>query len=130
MEDDLNDDAPVEPTPYPGVIISGKWYERLKWFTLIALPALSAFYIGLSAIWPQIPAPTQVVGTISLITVLLGALLGISSKNFRKGGGDGSINAKIVGDTVQLSKLQLPDISPEALAKRKMITIMVNPPSQ
>lgn len=131
MEDDLIDDSPIEPEkPNKGFMLSSQWYERLKWFVLIFLPALGAFYFGLSNLWPGLPSPVQVVGTISLVAVLLGTLIGISSKNFKNNGADGSIGAKIVGDNVILSKFKLPNISPEELAKKKSVTIQVNPPSQ
>lgn len=61
--------------------MSNKVYDVLKWVVMIVLPAISALYAGLSGIW-GFPYAEQVVGTISCITVFLGALLGISTKNY------------------------------------------------
>ena len=47
------------------------------------LPALSALYVGLGGIW-NFPLVEQVAGTISCVTVFLGALLGISTAQYHK----------------------------------------------
>lgn len=114
-----------------GPILSATWYNRLKWFTLIFLPAFSALYFGLGAVW-NFPAGEQVVGTCAVLAVFLGTVLGISGRNYTRAGADGSIDANIVGDNVVLGNLVLPDISAEELAAKKRITIQVNPngPSQ
>ena len=109
-----------------GPILSPRLYEALKWFTLVFLPAFSALYFGLSAIL-DLPAGEQVVGTCALVSLFLGSLLGISSHNFKAQGADGSINANIVGSDVVLSRIALPNITPEELATKKSITIQVNP---
>ena len=110
-----------------GLILSTKWYERLKWFVLVFLPAFSALYFGLSAVWDNLPAAEQVVGTSAILATFLGLVLGLSNQNFKKQGSDGSINAQIQGDQVVLSRISLPNIAPEELAARKSITIQVNP---
>ena len=110
-----------------GVLLSSKWYARFKWFTLIFLPGFSGLYFGLAAVWPELPAAEQVVGTSALIATFLGLLLGASSSTFNKQGADGSINAQVQGDQVVLSRISLPNIAPEELAKKKSITIQVNP---
>jgi hypothetical protein len=112
-----------------GVVLSDKWYARLKWFTLIFLPAFSGLYFSLAAVWEQLPAAEQVVGTSAIFATFLGLLLGVSSQNFNKQGADGSINAQVKGDQVVLSRISLPNIAPEELAKKKSITIQVNPTS-
>lgn len=63
--------------------MSNTLYDILKWVVTIVLPALSALYAGLGTIWNW-PYVEQVVGTISCITVFLGALMGISSANYKK----------------------------------------------
>jgi len=50
---------------------------------MVALPAIGALYFGLSQIW-GFPFGEEIVGTISLITVFLGTLLGISTYNYNK----------------------------------------------
>ena len=63
--------------------LNNKVYDVTKWVVMIVLPALSALYVGLGGIWSW-PYIEQVAGTISCITVFLGALLGISSASYKK----------------------------------------------
>lgn len=63
--------------------LSNKAYDALKWIAQIALPAFATLYATLSIIW-GIPYGDEVVGTISAIDVFLGALLGISSRKYKK----------------------------------------------
>lgn len=64
--------------------LSNKTYDIMKWIVTIVLPALSALYWGLSGIWDW-PYAEQVVGTIAVVTTFLGALLGISTAQYKKG---------------------------------------------
>lgn len=63
--------------------LNNKTYDIIKWVVMIVLPALSALYVGLGGIWGW-PHIEQVAGTISCITVFLGALLGISNASYKK----------------------------------------------
>lgn len=63
--------------------LPNKIYDVLKYITTIVLPAIGAFYFALSDIW-GLPYALQVVGTLSAVTVLLGALLGISAAQYSK----------------------------------------------
>lgn len=123
-----NENLPVQPVQpvATGFVLSPKVYELAKWFVLIFLPAFSALYFGLSAIW-NLPATEQVVGTCAVVALFLGSILGISNRNFQRQGADGQINAVVEGDEVVLSRLALPHITPEQLAAKKSITIQVNP---
>ena len=58
-------------------------YDVLKWIVMIVLPALSTAYVGLAAIW-QWPMADEVAKTFSVVCVLLGALLGISTAEYNK----------------------------------------------
>lgn len=64
--------------------IANKTYDILKYIAQIALPALGTLYFALSTIW-GLPYGEQVVGTITAIDAFLGALLGISSANYKRG---------------------------------------------
>lgn len=64
--------------------MSNKLYDILKWIALILLPALGTLYFALSGIW-GLPYGEEIVGTITAIDAFLGALLGISSINYKKG---------------------------------------------
>lgn len=63
--------------------ISSKLYDILKWIVQIVLPACGALYSALAALW-GFPYVEQIVGTISAVTVFLGALMKISSTNYYK----------------------------------------------
>lgn len=63
--------------------LSNQTYDILKWLAQIFLPAVGALYFGLANIW-NLPLAEEVVGTISVIDAFLGALLGISSYNYKK----------------------------------------------
>ena len=68
------------------LILSDKTYSLLKWISLILLPALGTLYFALAGIW-GLPFGEQIVGTITAIDTFLGAILGISTNNYKKNGG-------------------------------------------
>lgn len=68
------------------LILSDKTYSLLKWVALILLPALGTLYFALASIW-GLPFGEQIVGTITAIDTFLGAILGISTSNYKKHGG-------------------------------------------
>ena len=63
--------------------LSNKVYDILKWIVVIVIPAMSTAYVGLSAIWGW-PYADEVAKTASVVCVLLGALLGISTAQYNK----------------------------------------------
>ena len=63
--------------------LSNKDYDVLKWIVMIVLPALSAFYVALAPVWNW-PYAEQAAMTISAVTALLGALLGISTAQYKR----------------------------------------------
>lgn len=63
------------------IFANDKVYDYLKWIAQIALPALGAFYFSLAQIW-GLPYGAEIVGTITIVDTLLGALLGISKKAY------------------------------------------------
>lgn len=68
------------------LILSDKTYSLLKWVALILFPALGTLYFALAGIW-GLPFGEQIVGTITAIDTFLGAILGISTNNYKKNGG-------------------------------------------
>lgn len=62
---------------------SNKTYDIIKWVAQILLPAIGTLYFALAQIW-GLPYSEEIVGTITAIDAFLGALLGISSYNYRK----------------------------------------------
>lgn len=65
--------------------MSNKVYDVLKYIAMIVLPAVGALYFGLASIW-ALPYGEEVVGTITVVDTFLGALLGLSSAQYRKQG--------------------------------------------
>ena len=60
-------------------LIDNKWYDVLKWISIICLPALSSFIVVISKIWGWADLGSMIAQTITAVAVLLGALLGVSS---------------------------------------------------
>lgn len=73
------------------LILSDKTYSLLKWIALILLPALGTLYFALAGIW-GLPFGEQIVGTITAVDTFLGAILGISTNNYKKNGGKGQLS--------------------------------------
>ena len=65
------------------MILSNKVYDALKWIVMIAIPALTTAYVGLSTIWGW-PYADEVAKTSAVVCALLGALLGISTAQYNK----------------------------------------------
>ena len=63
--------------------MSNKFYDVAKFIALIVLPALATLYGALSAIW-GLPYGKEIVATITAIDAFLGAILQISSANYKK----------------------------------------------
>ena len=60
-----------------------KTYDVLKWIAQLALPAVGTLYAALAGIW-GFPYTEQVMGTILAVDTFLGAVLGITSANYKK----------------------------------------------
>lgn len=67
-------------------ILNNKFFTVLKWILATAIAPTIALITGLGKLYNF--DPTIIVGTISLISTFLGALLGISNYNYKKEGGD------------------------------------------
>lgn len=61
--------------------LDDKWYQRLKWLALVALPAVSLFYqtIAPSCGLPAVEAVTKV---LTALAVLIGSLIGVSTAEY------------------------------------------------
>ena len=62
--------------------LSNKAYDVLKWLTLIVIPALTTLYVALAAIW-GFPYADAIAKTSAAVCTFLGALLGISTAEYR-----------------------------------------------
>lgn len=67
--------------------LSDKWYNILKWICMVALNGIGSCYRALSGVW-GLPFGEEVMQTCSIVSVLIGALIGISSYNYYKGEDD------------------------------------------
>ena len=65
--------------------MSNKVYDILKYITQIVIPAVATLYFALAGIW-GFPYGEQIVGTLTAIDTFLGVCLGISTRNYKKGG--------------------------------------------
>lgn len=63
--------------------MSNKTYDILKWVAQLVLPALATLMMSLGNIW-SIPYADQISLTIMALDTFLGAILGISSSNYKK----------------------------------------------
>ena len=67
--------------------LPNKVYDVLKWVALVALDAAGIFYKTIATIW-SLPLGDEVLATCAAVSVLVGALSGISAANYPKPGGD------------------------------------------
>ena len=63
--------------------MKNKTYDALKFIAQILLPAIGTLYFALANIW-ALPYAEEIVGTITAVDAFLGAILGISTANYRK----------------------------------------------
>lgn len=63
--------------------MNNKVYDVLKWIALIALDAVGVFYKAISAIW-GLPFGDEVLATCSAMSLLIGALIGVSAAQYNK----------------------------------------------
>ena len=75
-----NNDGSVQIPP-PGFILNSQVYGTLKWFVQIVMPATGVFYgtVGLAADIPKTDLVLVIWGALAL---LIGTVLGFSSRNF------------------------------------------------
>ena len=64
-------------------ILPDQLYNKLKFIAQVLLPAMGTLYFALAGIW-GLPYGEQVVGTITAIDTFLGALLGLSTMQYKK----------------------------------------------
>ena len=62
---------------------NSKVYDVLKWISAVCLPALTALWLALANIW-GFPYAEAIGATLAAVTTFLGALLGISSIQYKR----------------------------------------------
>lgn len=63
--------------------MSNKLFDILKWCSIVFIPALASLYKGLAVIW-QLPLADEVPQTLIEIDTFLGAILAISTIDYKK----------------------------------------------
>lgn len=63
--------------------ISNKVYDIIKWVALVVLPGVGALYATLAQMWGW-PYVEEVPGTLQAICFFLGALIGVSTAEYRR----------------------------------------------
>lgn len=63
-------------------MLKNRTYDILKWVALIALPALQIFWLTIGKVW-NINYTVEIGATIGAVALFLGALLGVSTDNYR-----------------------------------------------
>ena len=63
--------------------LSNSLYDKMKWLCLIGLPALATLWFALGKIW-GFPYLAEIEGTIVAIDTFIGALIGISTYQYKK----------------------------------------------
>lgn len=61
---------------------NSKLYDVLKWIALVALDALGIAYESLAQVW-NLPFGDEVMKTCTIVSVLIGALIGVSSHKYK-----------------------------------------------
>lgn len=61
--------------------LNNRTYDILKYVALIALPAIQVFWLTIGKIW-NIGYTVEIGATIGAVALLLGTLLGVSTKNW------------------------------------------------
>lgn len=62
--------------------MSNKVYDILKWISLVALDAIGVAYEQFAEVW-SLPYGSEVQHTFTIFSVLIGALIGVSSLNYK-----------------------------------------------
>ena len=100
---------------------SNKVYDTLKWIAQYFLPALATLWIALAKVW-GLPYGTEIGATISAIDLFLGAILGISSANYK---GDGTMVVNTEDPDKDVYTLQY-DGDLNEIAEKKSVTFKIS----
>ena len=58
-------------------------YDFLKWFALVAIPALEVFWLTIGKVW-GFPYLTEIGTTIAAVGLFIATLIGVSTANYKK----------------------------------------------
>lgn len=130
-----DEESPIigDAPPKDNVLLSNSVYDRLMPVAQIWLPAFAVFYITIAPLW-GLPKQEEVAGTIMALNLLLGAVLGISNKQYQNSEGrfDGSIVVSQGEGAVDEEGRDIPTsnlnvaLDPQAVATKKEITVKID----
>lgn len=109
-------------------MFNNKMYDRLKWISLVGLPAFGVLYLGLAAVW-GLPKADEVNQTIILVCAFLGTVLGISAIRYNNSDRkyDGDIYVEQQEDGTKVFDMQLRHLEdPTVLSEQKDVKFKVN----
>lgn len=119
-EEPIVGDAP----PRERILFSNNAYDILKWVAQVLLPALALFYISVAPYW-GLPRQEEVAGTVVALDLLLGTLLGLSSRQYANS--DARYDGAVVISPNEDGNSDLNvSLNPQALAEKREITVRVN----
>lgn len=75
---------------------NSKLYDALKWIALVALDALGVAYESLANVW-NLPYGDEIMKTCTILSILIGALIGVSSHKYK--------NIEVDNDTTEEDEL-------------------------
>lgn len=95
-----------EPTTHP--LLSNATYDKLKFLTVIALPAFAALYLALAGLW-DLPSAKEVAGSVTAVNAFFGAILLLSTKAYNNSDAkyDGTIVVSETEDGIKKADLFL-----------------------
>ena len=114
------------PQEAPTPIMTDRTYNVLRWVSQYYLPAAGTLYFTLAGIW-GLPYGEQIVGTLSAISLFIGVIIGISSRQYAKSGAgtDGTMLLDDSDPNKDVFQLHL-DTPLETLINKSSITFKVD----
>lgn len=103
------------------MMLTNKAYDVLKWVAQYFIPAAGTLYFAIAQIW-NLPYGEQVVGTLTAIDAFLGALMGLSSRNYK---GEGTIHVNTSDPSKDIMTFEFDDDTLVDLPKREKITMRI-----
>jgi hypothetical protein len=112
-----------ETTEDPPMMLSDKQYTILKWIVGIVIPAIGTLYFAVAKIW-SLPAGEQVLGTLIALQAFLGAILGISTRQYNNSDEkyDGAVT---ISETPEKHIVAVEGIHPTEMAKKDEVLLKV-----
>lgn len=103
-------------------------YDKLRFLAAIGLPSVTTFYLGMGQLW-NFPATEKVGASLGLFNALLGSLLHVSNKKYKKSSRDVVGEIAVVGSDPDTGhphvKLDIHGLPHELLDGKKEVRLKV-----